>query len=122
MTDLEALVAPDLRFSAEDSLPVPTSKPDPAVYQLAVQQLGLAPGTALAVEDAVPGAQSAVAAGLYTVGMLCFVPPAERAQRVLELQRVGVHALLDSWADLADLLHRSRSTRPTLDRKDGART
>jgi len=110
------------RFSAQDSLPVPTSKPDPAVYQLAVQQLGLVPGTALAVEDAVPGAQSAVAAGLYTVGMLCFVPPAERAQRVLELQRAGVHALLDSWADLADLLHRSRSTRPTLDRKDGALT
>ncbi|GAA1430706.1 HAD family phosphatase [Microlunatus lacustris] len=110
------------RFSAQDSLPVPTSKPDPAVYQLAVQQLGLAPGTALAVEDAVPGAQSAVAAGLYTVGLLCFVPPAERAQRVLELQRVGVHALLDSWADLADLLRRSRSTRPTLDRKDGALT
>jgi HAD superfamily hydrolase (TIGR01509 family) len=110
------------RFSAQDSLPVPTSKPDPAVYQLAVQALGLAPGAALAVEDAVPGAQSAVAAGLLTVGMLCFVPPAERAQRALDLQRVGVHTLIDSWAELADLLHRSRPAHPTLDRKDGART
>jgi HAD superfamily hydrolase (TIGR01509 family) len=111
------------RFSAQDSLPVPTSKPDPAVYQLAVRRLGLAPGAALAVEDAVPGAQSAVAAGLLTVGMLCFVPVAERAQRALELQRVGVHALFDSWAELAELLHRSRPTHSLpLDRKDGART
>ena len=66
-----------------------------------------------------PGAQSAVAAGLYTVGMLCFVPPAERAERVVDLQRAGVHALVDTWAELAALLRRSRPT-PTPDRKDGA--
>jgi hypothetical protein len=41
--------------------------------------------------------------------MLCFVPPEERAQRVVDLQRVGVGALVDSWADLAALLHRSRA-------------
>lgn len=119
-TGLTTLFPVDRRFSAQDSLPVPTSKPDPAVYQLAVRRLGLAPGTALAVEDAVPGAQSAVAAGLYTVGMLCFVPEAERAQRVLDLQRAGVHALVGSWTELADLLHRSRPTPGhTQDRKDG---
>ena len=108
-TDLTDLFPPARRFSAQDSLPTPTSKPDPAVYQLAVRQLGLDPGTGLAVEDAVPGAQSAVAAGLCTVGMLCFVPPAERDQRILDLQRVGVDALVDSWADLAAWLRRSRA-------------
>jgi HAD superfamily hydrolase (TIGR01509 family) len=108
-TDLADLFPPARRFSAQDSLPTPTSKPDPAVYQLALRQLGLDPSHALAVEDAVAGAQSAVAAGLYTVGMLCFVPPEERAQRVVDLQRVGVGALVDSWADLAALLHRSRA-------------
>ena len=119
-TGLAELFPVERRFSAQDSLPVPTSKPDPAIYQLAVQRLGIAPETALAVEDAVPGAQSAVAAGLYTVGMLCFVPPAERAQRVLDLQRVGVHALVDSWTDLSNLLQRSRSaTSTTPDQKDG---
>nr|WP_294692807.1 HAD family phosphatase [uncultured Friedmanniella sp.] len=118
-TGLVELFPVERRFSAQDSLPVPTSKPDPAVYQLAVQRLGLAPGTALAVEDAVPGAQSAVAAGLYTVGMLCFVPADERAQRVLDLQRVGVHALVDSWTELADLLQRSRPTTPMQDQKEG---
>ena len=120
-TGLADLFPVERRFSAQDSLPVPTSKPDPAVYQLAVQRLGVAPETALAVEDAVPGAQSAVAAGLYTVGMLCFVPAAERAQRVLDLQRAGVHALVDSWTELADLLQRSRpATGPTQDPRDGA--
>lgn len=119
---LSPLFPPARRFSAQDSLPVPTSKPDPAVYQLAVQQLGLAPGEGLAVEDAVPGAQSAVAAGLTTVGMLCFVPPAERADRVRDLRRVGVHALVDTWTELADALRRSRPTSPpTHDRKDGGR-
>jgi HAD superfamily hydrolase (TIGR01509 family) len=108
-TDLADLFPWARRFSAQDSLPTPTSKPDPAVYQLTLRQLGLDPSSALAVEDAVAGAQSAVAAGLYTVGMLCFVPPEERAQRVLDLQRVGVGALVDSWADLAALLHRSRA-------------
>jgi len=108
-SDLGDLFPESLRFSAQDSLPVPTSKPDPAVYQLALRRLGLEPSSALAVEDAVPGAQSAVAAGLYTVGMLCFVPPAERAQRVSDLQRVGVSALVDSWDELAALLHRSRA-------------
>jgi HAD superfamily hydrolase (TIGR01509 family) len=106
--ELADLFPQSRRFSAQDSLPVPTSKPDPAVYQLTLRLLGLDPSTALAVEDAVAGAQSAVAAGLYTVGMLCFVPPAERAQRVVDLQRVGVGALVDSWDELAALLHRSR--------------
>jgi len=116
-TALVELFPATRRFSAQDSLPVPTSKPDPAVYQLALRRLGVDPTTALAVEDAVPGAQSAVAAGLYTVGMLCFVPPAERAQRVLDLQRAGVSALVDSWAELADLLSRSRRTDGELERK-----
>lgn len=94
----------DQRYSAQDSLPVPTSKPDPAVYLLALERLGLDPSQALAVEDAVPGAQSAVAAGIATVGMLCFVPADERDQRVAELQATGVSALVDSWSELERLL------------------
>ena len=92
------------RFSAQDSLPVPTSKPDPAVYLLALERLGLPPGRALAVEDAVPGVRSAVAASVITVGMLCFVPPAERAQRVVDLERAGASVLVDSWSELEQLL------------------
>jgi HAD superfamily hydrolase (TIGR01509 family) len=58
-TGLDDLIPPAQRFSAEDSLPVPTSKPDPAVYLFACGQLGIEPGDAVAVEDSVPSCPQA---------------------------------------------------------------
>jgi HAD superfamily hydrolase (TIGR01509 family) len=103
-TGLDELVPRERRFSAEDSLPVPTSKPDPAVYVYAGAQLGCAGAQGLAVEDSVPGVLSAVAAGFPTVGNVVFVPPAERAQRVDELRAAGAAAVVGSWGELADLV------------------
>ncbi len=104
-TGLDELLPADERFSAEDSLPVPTSKPDPAVYLFACEQLGLDPARAVAVEDSVPGAQSAVAAGIQTVGNVAFVSIAERAERTRQLTDVGVAAVVSSWAEFESLLH-----------------
>jgi putative hydrolase of the HAD superfamily len=42
-------------------------KPDPALYRLAVERLGVSPSEALAFEDSANGARSAVAAGLRCV-------------------------------------------------------
>jgi HAD superfamily hydrolase (TIGR01509 family) len=42
-------------------------KPDPEVYLLAIEQLGVSPESALAVEDSEVGLQAAAAAGLATV-------------------------------------------------------
>jgi HAD superfamily hydrolase (TIGR01509 family) len=103
-TGLAELIPPSVRFSAEDSLPVPTSKPDPAVYLHACEQLGIAPEAGLAVEDSVPGALSAVRAGCPTVGNLLFVPAAERAERAAALTDAGVLTVVDTWQQLADLL------------------
>jgi beta-phosphoglucomutase-like phosphatase (HAD superfamily) len=103
-TGLAGLIPPAVRFSAEDSLPVPTSKPDPAVYLHACERLGIAPEAGLAVEDSVPGALSAVRAGCPTVGNLLFVPEAERAERAAALTDAGVLVVVDSWGQLADLL------------------
>jgi HAD superfamily hydrolase (TIGR01509 family) len=103
-TGLAGLVPADRRWSAEDSLPVPTSKPDPAVYLLAGRELGVAGPEALAVEDSVPGAQSAVAAGFPTVGNVVFVPEAEREERAAALLAVGVATVVASWDELAGLL------------------
>jgi beta-phosphoglucomutase-like phosphatase (HAD superfamily) len=99
-TGLDPLIPAPRRFSAEDSLPVPTSKPDPAVYLLAGEVLGVAGAAGLAVEDSVPGALSAVAAGFPTLGNVQFVPPAERARRTAELLEAGVAGVLESWAEL----------------------
>ena len=103
-TGLDELIPPAVRFSAEDSLPVPTSKPDPAVYLYACEQLGIAPEAGLAVEDSVPGALSAVRAGCPTVGNLRFVARAERAERAAQLRDAGVLAVVSSWQELTDLL------------------
>ena len=110
-TGLDGLIPVHRRFSAEDSLPVPTSKPDPAIYLHACAQLGIAAAAGLAVEDSVPGAQSAVAAGCPTVGNTVFVPPAERPERTAALYEAGVLAVVSSWNELVDLLV------PTLDRR-----
>jgi beta-phosphoglucomutase-like phosphatase (HAD superfamily) len=103
-TGLDALIPAERRFSAEDSLPTPTSKPDPAVYLFACEQLGIAPSEGLAVEDSIPGALSAVRAGCPTVGNLLFVQEAEREARAAALLDAGVLTVVSSWAELAGLV------------------
>jgi beta-phosphoglucomutase-like phosphatase (HAD superfamily) len=97
-TGLAGLFPAERRFSAEDSLPRPTSKPDPAVYLHALDRLGVAAEDSLAVEDSLPGARSAVAAGVPTLGNLVFVPPDEREGRRAELTDAGVVAVVSSWS------------------------
>jgi HAD superfamily hydrolase (TIGR01509 family) len=103
-TGLAELFPEERRFSAEDSLPVPRSKPDPAIYAFAGTALGVGPGDAVAIEDSVPGALSAVAAGLPTLGNLLFVPPGERHRRARELFEAGVAGVVESWDELETLL------------------
>src|SRR4051794_35125524 len=94
VTGLAELLPPERHFSAEDSLPQPTSKPDPAVYTWAVERLHVHPSEALAVEDSATGARSAVAAGIQTIGNVQFVAPQERAARIAELEDAGVAAVV----------------------------
>ena len=102
--DLSDLLPPEVRFSAEDSLPTPTSKPDPAVYLHAAERMGVPVERALAVEDSLPGAQSAVAAGVATVGNVMFVPAEERDERRRCLTEAGVATVVESWEELAAML------------------
>jgi beta-phosphoglucomutase-like phosphatase (HAD superfamily) len=103
-TGLDALIPEAVTFSAEDSLPVPTSKPNPAVYLHAGQVLGIEAVQGLAIEDSVAGVTSAVAAGYATVGNLMFVLPDEQEVRRAELIDAGAVAITDSWRALADVL------------------
>jgi beta-phosphoglucomutase-like phosphatase (HAD superfamily) len=104
VTGLAPFFPPERRFSAEDSLPRPTSKPDPAVYLHALKALGLDAGEAVAVEDSIAGATSAVAAGIPTIGNLQFVQAPERDARRQALADVGVVAVVTSWAEVEQLL------------------
>ncbi|MGA9493549.1 MAG: HAD family phosphatase [Mycobacterium sp.] len=103
-TGLDPLIPTALRFSAEDSLPVPTSKPDPAVYLHAGRVMNVEAHQGLAVEDSVPGVTSAVAAGYLAVGNVMFVPADEQASRRAELIEAGAVAITNSWRALADVL------------------
>lgn len=104
VTQLSDLFTPEQRFSAEDSLPEPRSKPDPAIYALAGSRLGIAVHEGLAVEDSVNGALSAVAAGYPTIGMFAFVARDERAARTQALREVGVAAVVSAWSDIPELV------------------
>jgi HAD superfamily hydrolase (TIGR01509 family) len=48
---------------------VAAGKPDPAIYRLATERLQVRPENLLAVEDAVSGVKSAIAAGMRCVGV-----------------------------------------------------
>ena len=104
VSGLSELFAPERRFSAEDSLPLPTSKPDPAVYALAGHRLGISAGQAVAVEDSVNGALSAVAAGFPTIGIVQFVPVEDRPTRVEGLRAAGVAIVVTDWSEILLLL------------------
>jgi HAD superfamily hydrolase (TIGR01509 family) len=98
---LDRLLPARYRFSAEDSLERPTSKPDPAIYLFALDRLGLGPHEALALEDSPTGAASAVAAGIPPPGRVQFVPDAERAERVERLSEAGAAWVCESWDEVA---------------------
>ena len=103
-TGLDQLFPPAVRFSAEDSLASPASKPDPAVYVHACEALGVPPATALAVEDAIAGVRSAVAAGVPVVGNLLFVPEGERAERATALEAAGARTVAESWWEILEMV------------------
>jgi HAD superfamily hydrolase (TIGR01509 family) len=66
---LEHAVGPDhaSKFAVFAGDVVPAKKPDPAIYMLAVQRLGLAPAAAIVIEDSRNGLLAAVRAGLRCV-------------------------------------------------------
>jgi beta-phosphoglucomutase-like phosphatase (HAD superfamily) len=103
-TRLAGLFPAERRFSAEDSLPAPASKPDPAIYLHAGERLRVSGSRGLAIEDSVAGAESAVAAGFTTVGNVVFVPAEERAERRTALLAAGAQQAVSSWTELEELL------------------
>ena len=114
-TKLAELFPKHLCFSAEDSLPVATSKPDPAIYLFAAQELGLSPNQGLAIEDSVAGAQSAIRAGFSTIGNVMFVKEEERQTRIETLRGTGVKAIIFDWSELVTLLEGNSTLKPLSD-------
>ena len=108
-TGLDHLFPPSRRFSAEDSLPVPSGKPDPAIYRYAGERMRCAGEHGIAIEDSVVGVQAALGAGFATLGNVQFVPAAEQSTRTEALLDAGAFQVVASWSEVAaavDLLQR----------------
>ena len=93
---LERLGATDLFDVVVDGSMIERSKPDPEVFLLAAELLGLAPEECLVVEDAEAGVAAALAAGMACVGVGRGAWPAACAP----------HARVESVSELPALLER----------------
>lgn len=74
---------------------VPRTKPDPAVYLLACERLGVAPARAVAIEDSIHGVRAARAAGMAAVA----VPSSMTSDMDFSHAHLRVHSCteLDPW-------------------------
>lgn len=66
---LEMLQARNLFDAVVTGMDVTRGKPDPQVFQLAAERLGLSPSRCVVIEDAPVGIQAAHAAGMAAVGL-----------------------------------------------------
>lgn len=96
---------PDHIFSAATSLPVPTTKPDPAIYLHACKVIGKEPGECVAVEDSRSGSLSAVRAGIPTIGYVGSYGGVIKQKEMAEvLKEAGVKVIMDDWNQFDDCL------------------
>ena len=85
-------------FSAATSLPVPTTKPDPAIYQFACEKIGVKPEECIAVEDSKSGTLSAVNAGIWTIAYVGSYHDPQKAHEVADmLVAHGAKVVMNHW-------------------------
>jgi beta-phosphoglucomutase-like phosphatase (HAD superfamily) len=97
---------PERVFSAASSLPTPTSKPDPAVYNFACARLGAQQAHCVAVEDSKSGATAARNAGIPLIG---YVGPYETEEERAKMEGVlreqcGALVVMRHWSEFWDAL------------------
>ncbi|KAJ5512553.1 HAD-superfamily hydrolase subfamily IA variant 3 [Penicillium fimorum] len=93
----------DKVFSAATSLPKPTSKPDPAIYQHALKQVGKTAGETVAVEDSKSGALSAVRAGIPVIAYVGSYNGEETQKEMAKaLTDLGAKTVMYHWSEFED--------------------
>ena len=96
---------PDHIFSAATSLPVPTSKPNPAIYLHACKVVGKKAEECLAIEDSKSGTLSAVRAGIPVVG---YVGSYDGHDKQVEMAKLlkdnGANIVMTNWSEFQDCL------------------
>jgi len=104
-TGMEKYFRPDWVYSAATSLPKPTSKPDPAVYIHAMEQIGVKPEECVAVEDSKSGATAAMRAGIPLIGYVGPYPEDEKEHmRKVLTEECKANAIMEHWKEFPDIL------------------
>ena len=92
-------------FSAATSLPVPTTKPDPAIYLHACKVLGKQPGECVAVEDSKSGTLSAVRAKIPVIAYVgSYEGEAKQKEMAELLTTTGAQVVMNHWDEFPKLL------------------
>ncbi|KAG9248225.1 HAD-like domain-containing protein [Calycina marina] len=91
-------------FSAATSLPKPTSKPDPAIYNFAMEKLGKKPEECVAVEDSKSGATAAFRAHIKTIGYTGSYEPEKQAEMKEVLEKAGCQVIMNDWTEFEGAL------------------
>lgn len=99
----------DRVYSAATSLPTPTSKPDPAIYLHAMEQLGVKPDECVAVEDSKSGTLSGTRAGIKVIGYVG--PYADKDKEKMEkiLTDAGAVVIMRDWSEFDSCLAKIES-------------
>ena len=96
-------------FSAANSLPVPTTKPDPAIYLHSMKVLGKSPGECVAVEDSKTGTLAATRAGIKTVGYIGPYEDDKRPEMERILREAGAVVIMTEWSEFESCLEKIES-------------
>lgn len=92
-------------FSAASSLPKPTSKPDPAIYLYALEQVGKTAAETVAIEDSKSGALSAVRAGIPVIAYVGSYNGEETQKEMAKaLTDLGAKTVMYNWSEFEDCL------------------
>jgi HAD superfamily hydrolase (TIGR01509 family) len=103
--DQDKFFPPEHIFSAATSLPVPTTKPDPAIYLHACKVLGKQPGECVAVEDSKSGTLSAVRAGIPVIAYTgSYEGEAKQKEMADLLKENGAQVVMTHWKDFPQVL------------------
>ncbi|CAI7603458.1 unnamed protein product [Penicillium glandicola] len=93
----------DKVFSAATSLPTPTSKPDPAIYLFALEEVGKTAAETVAIEDSKSGALSAIRAGISVIAYVGSYNGEETQKEMAKaLTDLGAKTVMYHWSEFED--------------------
>ncbi|KAH7116252.1 HAD-like domain-containing protein [Dendryphion nanum] len=101
-------------YSAATSMEKPSSKPDPAIYNFALEKLGVKAHEAVTVEDSKSGATAAMRANIPCIGYVGIYGIEDGKEKMEEMAKVlqeqtKVAAIMYDWNEFPEILKKLES-------------